>query len=248
MTAAGSYRTVPGRIPSADEARQSLDWRWRFVAAFEARVLREDRDLLRDAVASADEPDRKVAATVALAAALIEVGAYDGALAALTDVIDADIAAPIDAAWLHIQRARAYLELGQLPAARADADLALRARKIAPQDVTASAIAGAAQALIYSTASWEQQDFGSVIEATDTAVSWWRVQTALGGLESLTERTFRAWADDHGTHVSNSDDANNLLYVAALAAGHAGDNGAWRHFFALLAQDTLLRLSPGSPA
>lgn len=238
----------PGRIPSADEARQSADWRWRFVAAFEGRVLREDRNLLRDAVVSADEPHRKVAATVALAAALIEVGAYDDALAALTDLIHADVAAPIDAAWLHIQRARAYLELGQLPAARADADLALGARNIAPHDVTASAIAGAAQALIYSTASWEEQDLGSVIEATDTAVSWWRTQTALGGLESLTERTFRDWADDRSTHVSNSDDANNLLYVAALAAGHAGDHGAWRYFFALLAQDTLLRLSSGSPA
>lgn len=243
----GFIRDRPGRIPSADEARQSSDWRWRFVAAFEARVLHDDRNLLRAAVVSADEPDRKAAATVALAAALIEVGAHDDALAALTDVIDADITAPSDAAWLHIQRARAYLELGQLPAARADADLALGARHIAPHDVTASAIAGAAQALIYSTASWEQQDFGSVIEATDTAVSWWRMQTALGGLESLTERTFRAWADDHSTRVNNSDDANNLLYVAALAAGHAGDHGAWRHFFALLAQDTLLRLNRGSP-
>ena len=238
----------PGRIPSADDARKSSDWRWRFVAAFEARVLRDDRSLLGDAVATADAPDRKVAAAVALAAALIEVGVYNEALSVLTDVIDADVAAPIDAAWLHIQRARAYLELGQLPAARADADLALGVRNIAPHDVTASAIDGAAQALIYSTASWEQQDFGSVIEATDTAVSWWRSQTALGGLESVTERTFRAWADDQSTHVSNTDDANNLLYVAALAAGHAGDHGAWRHFFALLAQDTLLRLNSGSSA
>jgi hypothetical protein len=73
------------------------------------------------------------------------------------------------------------------------------------------------------------------------------MQTALGGLESLTERTFRGWADDHSTRVNNSDDANNLLYVAALAAGHAGDHGAWRHFFALLAQDTLLRVNRGSP-
>ena len=238
----------PGRIPSADEARQSSDWRWRFVAAFEARVLHDDRTQMGDAVTTADTPDRKVAATVALAAVLIEVGAYDDALAALTEVIDADVAAPIDAAWLHIQRARALLELGQLPAARADADRALGVRNIAPHDVTASAIDGAARALIYSTASWEQQDFGSVIEATDTAVSWWRVQTALGGLESLTERTFRAWADNQSTQISNSDDANNLLYVAALAAGHAGDHGAWRHFFALLAQDTLLRLNSGSPA
>ena len=236
----------PGLIPSADESRQSSDWRWRFVAAFEARVLSDARELLIDAVRTADAPDRKAAATVALAAALIEVGAYDDAISALTEVIDADIAMPIDAAWLRMQRARAYLELGHLPSARADADLALGVRNVAPHDVTASSIAGAAQALIYSTASWERQDFGSVIEATDTAVSWWRVQTALGGLEALTERTFRAWSDDQSTHISNSDDANNLLYMAALAAGHAGDHGAWRHFFALLAQDTLLRLDSGS--
>ena len=74
-----------------------------------------------------------------------------------------------------------------------------------------------------------------MIEATDTAVSWWRVQTALGGLEAMTERIFRAWGD-RGTHMSNSDDANNLLFMAALAAGHAGNHGAWRYFFALLAR------------
>jgi hypothetical protein len=236
-----------GRIPSAEEARESAHWRWRFVAAFEARILRDDWTLLREAVETADTPDRRVAATVALAATSVEDGSYGAAVNDLTAVIDEDDAAPIDAAWLHIQRARAHLELGELPAARADADRALGARNLAPHDVTASAISGAAQALIYSTASWEQKDFGSVIQATDTAVSWWRAQTALGGLEAVTERTFKAWADDHSISVGQADDANNLLYAAALAAGHAGDHGAWRYVFTLLAQDTLLRLGATSP-
>ena len=237
-----------GRIPSVEQARESADWRWRFVAAFEARILRDDRAQLREAIASADTPDRRAAATVALAAALVEDGSYAAAISCLTAVIENDDTSPIDEAWLHIQRARAHLELGELAAAREDADSALGVRNLAPHDLTASAIDGAARALIYSTASWEQQDFGSVIQAADTAVAWWRSQMALGGLEAVTERTFKAWADDQSRTIGRTDDANNQLYVAALAAGHAGDHGAWRDFFTLLAQDTLLRLNNRSPA
>ncbi len=69
-----------GRIPSAEEARESRDWRWRLVAAFEARILRDDRTLLRQAVESADAPDRRVAASVALAAASVEDGSYATAI------------------------------------------------------------------------------------------------------------------------------------------------------------------------
>ena len=139
----GFERDRPGLIPSAEECQRSSDWRWRFVAAFEDRVLSDARELLIDVVKTADAPDRKSAATVALAAALIKVGSYEDAISALTEVIDADVAAPVDAAWLRIQRARGYLELGDLPSARADADVALAVRNVAPHDVTASAIAGA---------------------------------------------------------------------------------------------------------
>lgn len=228
-------------IPSFETAASSENWRWRFVAAFESRIRDGDIRLLKQAVETADAPDRKAAATVALVAALIEDGAHGDAINYLTTALGADDLAPVDHAWLCLQRARAALELTDLQNARADADSVLGIRDRAPNDVTASAIDGAARALIFTTAAWEPKDFGSVIQGADTEVSWWRAQTALGGLEAVTERTFKEWALDTSTSISASDDANNLLYVAALAAGHAGDHGAWRHLSTFLAQDTLLR-------
>jgi tetratricopeptide (TPR) repeat protein len=241
-------RTKPSKkIPPIVEAASSRDWRWRFSAALEARIMRDDLAPLEACVETADMPDRKAAATVALVSACIEHGQYAEAVTYLDAAIDPDDMAPVDNAWLHIQRARIQLELGDLAAARADANQALGVRNIAPHDVTASAIDGSAQALIFTTASWEGKDFGSVIQSADTAVSWWRAQTTLGGLEAVTERTFKTWAGDRSTTIGGSDQANNQLYVAALAAGHAGDHGAWRHLFTLLAQDSLLRLDSGSP-
>lgn len=234
------------RIPSIVEAAGSSDWRWRFTAALEIRIMRDDLAPLRDCVESADTPDRTAAATVALVSALIEHGHYVEALGHLDAAIECDEAAPVDSAWLRIQRARIHLELGDLVAAREDANQALGVRNLAPHDVTASAIDGSAQALIFTTASWEGKDFGSVIQSADTAVSWWRAQTTLGGMEAVADRTFQAWSHDPSTTIG-TDQANNQLYVAALSAGHAGDHGAWRHLFALLAQDCLLRLDRTSP-
>ncbi|HEY5193441.1 MAG TPA: DUF4365 domain-containing protein [Solirubrobacteraceae bacterium] len=235
------------KVPPIVEAASSGDWRWRFTAALEERIMRDDLAPLEACVETADMPDRKVAAAVALVSACIERGQYAEALTYLDAAIEPDDVAPVDNAWLHIQRARIHLERGDVTAARADANLALGVRNVAPHDVTASAIDGSAQALIFSTAPWEEKDFGSVIQSADTAVSWWRAQTTLGGLEAVTERTFKTWAGDRSTTIDGPDHANNQLYVAALAAGHVGDHGAWRHLFTLLAQDTLLRLDNGSP-
>lgn len=241
-------RTKPSKkMPPLVEAAASGDWRWRFTAALEERIIRDNLDPLKACVETADMPDREAAAIVALVSACIEHGQYADALTYLDAAIEQDEVAPVDNAWLHIQRARIHLERGDVAAARADANEALGVRNIAPHDVTASAIDGAAQALIFTTSSWDAKDFGSVIQSADTAVSWWRAQTTLGGLEAVTERTFKSWAGDQSTTISRSDEANNQLYVAALAAGHAGDHGAWRHLFTLLAQDTLLRLDSGSP-
>jgi hypothetical protein len=235
-------------IPSLDQATESDDWRWRFTAALEARILRDDLDALRTCVETADTPDRVVASTVALAAARIESGDFANAITSLDAAISADEAGPVDNAWLHIQRARALLELGDLTAARKDANEALGVHNVAPHDVTASAIDAAAQALIFTTAEWDEKDYGTVIRRADTAVSWWRAQTTLGGLEAVTERTFESWANDQSTSVGGPDVANNQLYIAALGAGHSGDHGSWRHLYALLAQDWLIRLDNQSAA
>lgn len=234
------------QIPTFDEARTSPDWCWRFVAAFESRILHDDLAPLENAVATADSPDREATAVVALAAALIERGRHQDAVRHLTPAIESDDKAPIDQAWLLIQRARAHLELGDLASARADADKALGIRDRAPHDVTATAIDGAARALIFGTASWEAKDYGSVIQGSDTAVAWWRGRMTISGLTAVTERTFKAWASDRAGSIG-TDDANNQLYVASLAAGHAGDHGAWRRSYELLAQDTLLRLDQDAP-
>jgi hypothetical protein len=102
--------------------------------------------------------------------------------------------------------------------------------------------------LIFNTASWEEKDYGSVIKGSDTAVSWWRDQMAATGLAALKDRIYKAWASDTSTTIGGSDEANNQLYVAALSAGHAGDHGAWRHYYTLLGQDTLLRVTNTDPA
>lgn len=237
----------PAMIPSHAEAASSADWRWRFAAAIESRILDSDNRLLMAGLNAAKEPHQRAAAVVALTAALIETGHHAEAIDHLTRAIDADDQAPVDHAWLHAQRARAHLELGDLPSARADADRALIAGSVAPHDPTASAITGVSLTLIFNTASWEEKDYGSVIKGSDTAVSWWRNQMAATGLTALNQRVFKAWASDTSTTIGGSDDANNQLYVAALSAGHAGDHGAWRHYYTLLAQDTLLRVTNADP-
>lgn len=237
----------PAMIPSHTDAADSSDWSWRFAAALESRILKGDNRPLAAVLDTADEPHEKAAASAALASALIEIGHHAEAVTRLTNAIDADDQAPVDHSWLHVQRARAHLELGNLPSARSDADKALIAGNVAPHDPTASEITGAALALIFNTASWEERDYGSVIKGSDTTVSWWRDQMVTHGLSALTRRIYKAWASDTSTTLGGSDDANNQLYAAALGAGHAGDHGAWRGYFTLLAQDTLLRVTKADP-
>jgi hypothetical protein len=68
-------------IPSFDDAASSTDWRWRFAAVLESRILYGDLAPLKKAIKSADTPDRKTAATVALVSAFIEDGHYEDAIA-----------------------------------------------------------------------------------------------------------------------------------------------------------------------
>lgn len=105
------------KIPPIVEAASSGDWRWRFTAALEERIVRDDLTSLEACVETADMPDRKVAATVALVSACIERGQYAEALTYLDAAIEPDDLAPVDNAWLHIQRARIHLERGDVTAA-----------------------------------------------------------------------------------------------------------------------------------
>jgi hypothetical protein len=68
----------------------------------------------------------------------------DGAIDLLETTLAADNAAPVDHAWLTAQHARVAAEIGHLETARAEAVSIQAIRSTAPNDVTATAIAGVA--------------------------------------------------------------------------------------------------------
>jgi hypothetical protein len=235
------YAETFDAVPDLRDASALGDWEWRFVAALAARMLREEVEPLRSALADAPDPASRAAAAVALASGFITAGTAEDALSILDAVIAADDAWPVDDAWLRLQRARALRELGRSDEARADAIEAQRVGKSAPHDVTARAISGVAATLVFDTAAPTEEDLGQGIAGLDTAAAWWRSQAASRGVGAVVDRTYGDWADDQSTYYG-PDVANNQLYVAALSASLLGDHGGWRYLQTKLAQDSLLRL------
>lgn len=236
------YADAADEVPSLDDAIRSADWAWRFVGALGLRVTTDDADPLIDTIADAPGASATAAAAATAAAVLIETLRIEEAIALLDPVIaDLDVG-PVDHAWLLMQRGRALREVGRLEEARADAEAAQRVRQAAPGDVTATAIAGTADMLLFNTAPLTDRDLPMAITGADTAASWWRTQTSSRGLGAIVERTFRAWGRDSTVTIGGADVANNELFVAGLCASHAADQGAWRRLTTLLGCDTLLRL------
>jgi hypothetical protein len=232
----------PG-VPRLADAGASERWAWRFVGALAGRMRDGDVNALRSVAAEAEDPASRAAATVAVACCLIEEGRAGEALAVLDAGLQPDDAFPVDDAWLRAQRARALVEVGRLEEGRREAAAVQAIRATAGHDVTATAISGVAAVLLFNTASWDQRDVREVIESADAVASWWRTQTTARGSTAIVERTFKAWAADESVTIAVSDEANDQLVAAALAAGHLGDQSAWRHLAALLARDALLRVT-----
>ncbi|MGY1793074.1 DUF4365 domain-containing protein [Geodermatophilus sp. SYSU D00525] len=229
-------------VPSWEEATGSINWDWRFVGAMGTRVMSEDFEPLALAARDAPDPARRTAATVAAAASMLEQGLADRALTVLEEALRRDDADPVDHAWLTIQKARAYAEIGEPKEAR---DIAARAQAIGSthaEDVTATALAGVAALLLFNNSGSLQSDVSAVIAGSDTTATWWRTQTVSRGLTALTRRTFWTWARDDTVRITTGDEANDQLLSAALTASYAGDHATWRHLSGLLAQDGLLRL------
>jgi hypothetical protein len=222
--------------------RRSDDWGWRFFAAMYDRAAKDKLDPLLECVRDAPRPDLAACAAVAAASALSESGRADEAVALLDATIARDDAAPVDHAWLHIQRARARAEIGDVDRAREDALVAQGARLAAPNDASASAVSGAAAILLFNTSRWGQRDVADVISGADTASSWWRAQVASRGLADVVEQTFRSWSRDQAVTFGGEDIAHNQLVSAGLASSHAGDHAGWRHHSSLDAKQALIRL------
>lgn len=201
------------------------------------------RDVLRHALGAPDRAARAAAAATA-AASLVEEGRVDEAIKLLEAELARDVSEPVDNAWLTLQHARTCAEVGMLDQARTAAISAQRVLVTNPNDVTATAIAGAAAELLFNTSAWGQRDVKDVITGADTAAVLVARATMSEALTALADRTYKAWARDTTVveFFGGADMVNNQLLAASLTANYVGDHADWRHQSALLGRDKLLRL------
>jgi hypothetical protein len=229
-------------VPTPEEACESDDFAWRLVGGLVRWLHGKGTDGLLSVVSDAPDSHVRIAATVAVATALLSEGLAHMARPLIEGELARDDARPIDYAWLTAQHARICLDLGDVEVARTKAGDVLSIGAISPGDVTATAIAGAGAIMLFNSAPWQDQRVSGVIGAADTTASWWRAQITAVGLEALTERSFSAWAHDRSVTIAREDVANNRLISASLLASNAADHGGWRHLSCLLGQDMLMRL------
>jgi hypothetical protein len=229
-------------VPSLEEAARSLQWSWRFMSALGRRVTTGEVEALQLVVDDAPDSASRVASIVVAAAGLLEEGRADEAIALIEPELRRDDAEPVDYAWLKVQHARACAEVGRLDEARTAALDVQKVRMTHPGDVTATALAGVAALLLFSTSAWGQRDVADVVTDMDTTAAWWRAQTMSSGLAAFVERAFKKWARDTAITFGDSDAANDQLLAVSLMAGFAGDQSGWRHASALLARHSLLQM------
>ena len=175
------YAEAHAEVPSLSEAKESSDWRWRFVGALGHRIATGEVGELLSATADAPDPATRAAATVAAASGLLEEGRADEALALLETALGHDDAGPVDRAWLKTQHARACVEVGRIREGRSEAVAVQEIRLTAPDDVTASAMAGAAVSLLFNT-SWGPEDPTDPTEEGEAASVASDTKTASKGL------------------------------------------------------------------
>ncbi|MEU7524727.1 DUF4365 domain-containing protein [Saccharothrix sp. NPDC042600] len=230
-------------IPTFEGAEDSPDWMWRFVHAMYVRVTTDDPSRLVKSIDDAPSPEARAAATVAAAASLSEQARPEDALRLVQQELERDESSPVDHAWLLAQRARTCRELGHIEQAREDATAALLAKVSYSNDVTATAIGGAATGILWLTSDFTSFDLENTIASYDTSATWWRTQRAATGTTAVVEREFRNWAGSQPIVFGDGDVANNRLYTAALLASHVGDHGAWSSYSSLNVQQHLLSVT-----
>jgi hypothetical protein len=229
-------------VPEMADAGVSTEWRWRLVAGLHAYLQDDDPQPLRVLAEEAVEPSDVAAGSVVAAAALLEWGRAAEAVELLEQVIERDVAGPVDHGWLQAQLARAYAEVGRLVDAR---DLALSVQVLRsefPQDASAAAIAGASAQLVFTVSDFGEMDVAEVITASDSTAAWWRTQVLAWGLGHEADEQFVAW-----TGGEASEDGLNELRAVMLMSGFTADWGGWRHAASRLARHRLLPATRESP-
>jgi len=226
-------------VPRRLEAATHDVWAWRFVAALADWLTTDDDPDFEALRSEARSVHERAAVTAVIAHRHMATGHPDAARALLQDEVDADAVAPVDHAWLHLQLARAQQELANLDEARRAATLSLAIGATQRHDITATAIRGVAAAILFDTSTLGEQDIASTIRYNDTAVAWWRSQTAYRGTVALVETAFdRAVGHEPSDHHGVM--ANNQAFAASVQAGVLGSHGQWRHLSGLLARQEFI--------
>jgi hypothetical protein len=226
-------------VPSRREAATHDLWAWQFVAALADWLTTDNAPEFKALRREAGSIHERVAVTAVIAHCHMAAGDPESARALLQEEIDADEMAPVDHAWLHLQLARANQELADLDEARRAVTLSLAIGATQRHDVTATAIRGVAAAILFDISALGENDIASTIRYNDTAVAWWRSQTAYRGTVALTETVFDR-AVGHEASGHDGVTANNQLFAASIQAGVLGSHGQWRHLSGLLARQKFI--------
>jgi hypothetical protein len=177
------FAETHAEVPSLTEAAASPEWGWRFVGALAQRVTTGEIEGLLRVVNDAPDPSARAASAVTAASGLLENARADEAVTLLEAALARGDACTVDHAWLTVQHARACVEIGRIEQARADALAVQAIRSRAPEDVTASAMAGAAIALLFNTSGWGPKDTPAPgDEGTDEAAGSRPAQTRSRGV------------------------------------------------------------------
>ncbi|WP_165945640.1 DUF4365 domain-containing protein [Micromonospora sp. KC606] len=211
----------------------SKDWRWRLFNALRAFALDGDTEpavRLAAATAAAENVpvERRAAAAVVAATALMDLERWDQAAEVLAGAEARDDLLPVDHGWVLTHRAQVFVEQNDIAQARVLAAEALKTLSRDLDDVTARAIRAAAAAVLLSTSGLdgegdEQQEY---VTSFDTAVSWWRSGEVAAALDSYDDISFDSWSRSADIGAELSEESQERLSGAWLAAYLSGNRAA----------------------
>lgn len=228
-------------VPDPRQPYTGRDWRWTFVRSFWTWATEDDISTLERAWQLAPDSEGRAAAGVLTACALRRVERQADAIEVLDHLVAKDDLNPVDHGWVLVQRARLRADVGAVRKAREDAVEAQRQFSGDADDITVSALAGAAAWLLFTTADFGSGALAETLTASDTAVAWWRSQTISSALREAADRAYRVWAQDSANRWSAEDAEAINLFAAELNADLTGEHGTWRAVAALQACQAIMR-------
>lgn len=236
--------------PIAREAAEGVSdadaWLWHLFDAIWSWAASGDLSQLEGLPEAADK-HHAAAGAVARAAALVEYGRPEDALAAVRAVESREGLGTISIAWLKSHEARCLVELGHLEEARDFALEVQKLRAIAPSDPTAGALVAVTATLVFGMSGYGMGDIGELVRSVDTSTRWWRSQIIASGLEKHFDEQFKTWGRDSSVTWAAADPVWTSLRSATLLAGFSADHGGWRNAMSLLARRELMTASATDP-